>query len=89
MNKCYRWARIVGIAGLALLVLIVVTKAAYPHPLFRIGAPVGLLLIVLSLLLSALAWLGEVAGYVRNRQYGFALLFVVAGILVIVLNLVF
>lgn len=54
--------------GLAILLLVVGTGAAYPSPLFQIGAPLGLGLVALAVVVMAADWALDMRDAIRQRQ---------------------
>lgn len=67
-----------AILGLAVLLMVIVSGAAYPSPVFRFGAPLGLGLIALALVLMAAEWVWDMRNAVRQRQ-GAEILFLLIG----------
>ena len=80
MNKL---AVLSGALGLAVLLGIIISGAAYPHPFFRFGAPLGLLLIFVGVILLFISWIFEIYHGVKEKQYRFAAVIFVLGLLVI------
>ena len=69
--------------GLAVLLGVIVSGAAYPHPFFRYGAPLGLLFVFVSVVLQFISWILEIYHGVKGKQYRFVAMIVVLGLLVI------
>lgn len=74
-NKLYKMATVMAIVGLSVLGIVLFMGAAYPDNVFRIGAPIGLLFLFLSLLLYTIDFAHQFVDAVRNKQYMIALLF--------------
>lgn len=69
MKKYLYSAKVICAAlGLALLLLVISTGAGYPSPVFRIGAPLGLGLIALALVLMVADWVWDMRDAIRKRQ---------------------
>lgn len=85
MNKSAinKFAVLSGILGLAVLLGVIVSGAAYPHPFFRYGAPLGLLFVFVSVVLQFISWILEIYHGVKGKQYRFVAVIVVLGLLVI------
>lgn len=64
----YRLAMGSAVAGLAVLGVVMLSGKAWPHPLYAVGAPVGMGFIALCLVFLAARWMLRFAGAVRTRQ---------------------
>lgn len=64
----YRLAMGCAVAGLVVLGVVMLSGKAWPHPLYAVGAPVGMGLIALCLVFLAARWMLRFAGAVRTRQ---------------------
>lgn len=77
-----------AILGLALLFGVMLSGAAYPSLVFRIGAPLGLLLVFLSVGLLGLRYLRDICDAIREKQWILALALVmmlsVVGVLMLI-----
>ena len=82
-----RFSVLSALLGLALLLGVILSGAAYPHPLFQIGAPVGLLFVFVSVALQFISWILEICHGVKEKQYRFVIVIVLLGLLVICLFL--
>ncbi len=69
--------------GLAVLLSIIVSGAAYPHPFFRFGAPWGLLFVFVGVFLQLISWILDIYHGVIEKQYRLAAVIAVLGLLVI------
>lgn len=58
-----------GILGLVLLFGVMLSGAAYPSLVFRIGAPLGLLFVFLSVGLLGLRYLRDICEAIREKQW--------------------
>ena len=85
MNKSAvnKFAVLLGILGLAVLLGVIVSGAAYPHPFFRYGAPLGLLFVFVSVVLQFISWVLEICRGVKEKQYRLAAVIAVLGLLAI------
>lgn len=79
MNKwSFRGVR-TGLGGLALLLLLVVFDLRYPDPLFTIGMILGLGAVGISFLFFVLAFLKDLKGAVKTKDWWGVFVLVVAG----------
>ena len=69
--------------GLAVLLGVIVSGAAYPNPFFQFGAPLGLLFVFVSVVLQFISWILEIYHGVKGKQYRFVAVIAVLGLLVI------
>lgn len=70
--------------GLLIVFVVILSGTAYPNMLFRIGAPLGLVLIFVSVLLQFIHWLWEIHDGIKGKQYLWAIIIAVLGCIVIV-----
>ena len=54
--------------GLLILMVVVLSDAAHPSPVFHVGTLLGLGLIFLGLVLLVVHWVGDVRDAVRTRK---------------------
>ena len=80
INKC---SALSAALGLTVLLGVILSGAAYPHPFFQFGAPVGLLLVFVSFVLQFISWILEIYHGVKGKQYRLAAVIAVLGLLVI------
>ena len=77
-----------GILGLVLLFGVMLSGAAYPSLAFRIGAPLGLLFVFLSVGLLGFRYLRDICEAVREKQWMLAvalvMILLVVGVLVLI-----
>ena len=59
---------ICAILGLVVLLVLMASGAAYPSPVFWFGAPLGMGLIALALVLMAADWGWDLRHAIRQRQ---------------------
>lgn len=64
----YRAKIACAILGLAVLLMVIASGAAYPSPVFRFGTPLGLGLIALALVLMAADWVWDLRNAIRQRR---------------------
>lgn len=69
--------------GLAVLLGVILSGAAYPHPFFRFGAPLGLLFVFVGVVLQLISWILEIYHGVKGKQYRLAAVIALLGLLVI------
>lgn len=77
-----------GILGLAILFGLMLSGAAYPSLVFRIGAPLGLLFVFLSVGLLGLRYLRDICDAIREKQWMLAMALVIILLVVGVLMLI-
>ncbi|MDR3765932.1 MAG: hypothetical protein Q3Y08_02700 [Butyricicoccus sp.] len=80
----YKVSILTGVLGILLLVLLILSGVAYPHPFFRIGAPLGVFLLFASLLLRFIHWIWDIRDHIQGKQYLGALGILLLGIFVVV-----
>lgn len=80
MGRLKKAALISGLAGLLCWGIIFITGASYPHALFKILMPLGLLLVFLALPLLALSWILGVYQDFKVRNYSVAILSIILGV---------
>ena len=57
--------------GLAVLLGVIVSGAAYPNPFFQFGAPLGLLFVFVSVVLQFISWILEIYHGVKGKAIPF------------------
>lgn len=77
-----------GILGLVFLFGVMLSGAAYPSLVFRVGAPLGLLFVFLSVGLLGLRYLRDICEAVREKQWMLAVALVMMLLVVGVLMLI-
>ena len=82
-KRIYQLAVLSAILGLAILLCVIVSGAAYPHPFFQFGAPLGLLFVFVSVALLFVSWIWEIGHNVKGKQYLLAAVTAVLGLLAI------
>ena len=77
-----------GILGLVLLFGVMLSGAAYPSLVFRIGAPLGLLFVFLSVGLLGVRYLRDICEAVREKQWmlvgALVIMLLVVGVLMLI-----
>lgn len=77
-----------GILGLVLLFGVILSGAAYPSLVFRIGAPLGLLFVFLSVGLLGLRYLRDICEAIREKQWmlvgALVMMLLVVGVLMLI-----
>ncbi len=84
----HKFALIAAAIGLLIIFVVILSGTAYPNMLFRIGAPLGLAFIFASVLLLLICWLWEIHDGIKGRQYLWAIIIAVLGLIVIVQMLI-
>ncbi len=87
-NVLYQFALISAGIGLAIIFAVILSGTAYPHIFFRIGAPLGLVFIFISVILLFISWLWEVHSELKAKRYLWAIIIAVFGLLILVQALV-
>lgn len=64
----YRLALGCAVAGLGTLLVVMLSGKAWPHPLYAIGAPLGMGFVALCLVFLAARWALRLFDAVRTRQ---------------------
>lgn len=70
--------------GLIIIFAVILSGAAYPNMLFRIGEPLGLAFIFVSVLCLFISWLWEIHNGIKEKQYLWVMTIAVFGLIVIV-----
>ena len=83
-NIIHKCALIAAAIGLIIILVVILSGAAYPDMFFRIGAPVGLAFVFLSVILQFISWLWEIHSGIKSKQYLWTIAVVVLGLIVIV-----
>lgn len=80
----FKIALVIGSLGLTILLGVIVSGAAYPELLFRIGAPIGLLLCFVGATLMIVVYAREICRGIREKQFLWvAVLLILGGFLLI------
>ena len=87
-NLIRKLAVISAAIGLAVIFAVMLSGAAYPDALFRIGAPLGLAFVAVSVVLLAISWIMEIYSGIKSRNYVWAVAAAALGLMVIALALI-
>lgn len=87
-NLIRKLAVISAVIGLGVIFAVILSGAAYPDALFRIGAPLGLAFVAVSVVLLAVSWILEIRSGIKSKNYVGAIVIAALGLLVIALALV-
>ena len=87
-RKFFRFAVIVSVLGLLSIAAVMISGTAYPDMMFQILAPIGLLLMFASLPLYALAWVFLIKKEMKSKNYLYAALLFLVGIISIVQTII-
>ena len=68
MSKLNKSAIITSIAGLAIIVIVIISGSSYPDPLFTYGTAIGMVMIFLSLLLYVARWCRDLFISVKEKN---------------------
>lgn len=82
-EKYYKIATRIGLMGLVLLAIVILSNSAYPSMVFRILAPLGLLLVFISVGLCGISWLLGFKESIKKKDYISAVIIIVTGVLFI------
>lgn len=75
-------ALVFAMVGLAGLIVVMLTKSAYPDPLFVWGSRISMAAIFISLGLYAVYWLIELVELVKKKEWGLVAGHLLLGVLV-------
>ena len=87
-NLVHKLAVISAAIGLAVILVVILSDAAWPDALFRIGAPLGLAFVAVSVVLLAVGWIMEIHSGIKSKNYVWAVVAAALGLVVIALALV-
>lgn len=87
-RKLYKLAVIAGVPGLLSIAAVMISGTAYPDMMFQILTPIGLLLIFVSAALFALAWVFSIKKEMKSKNYLYAALLLLVGIIFIVQTII-
>lgn len=83
-KKLYKFAALISILGLLCIAVVMISGTAYPDILFQVLAPIGLLLMFVSLGLYVLAWIFSIKKEMKSKNYLYAAILLLVGMIVIV-----
>lgn len=83
-TKLYKFAVLTSVLGLLSIAVVMISGTAYPDILFQVLTPVGLLLIFASLGLYALDWIFSMKKEVKSKNYLYAALLLLMGIIFVI-----
>lgn len=83
-RKLYKFAVLTCVLGLLSLAAVIFSGTSYPEMLFEVLAPIGLLLIFVSLGLYVCAWILSIKKAIKVKDYLWVGLLLLVGILVVV-----
>ncbi|NLY08698.1 MAG: hypothetical protein GXZ11_02175 [Tissierellia bacterium] len=81
MNNYNKIANVTGMLGLAMILFVIVTKSSYPNIIFKVMAPIGILLVFTSCSLYFFDWIKSIVDEVKLRNYKIAVLLFMSGII--------
>ena len=87
-RKLCRFAVIISALGLLSIAAVMISGTAYPDMMFQILSPIGLLLMFVSLPLYALAWVFSIKKEMKSKNYLYATLLLLVGIISIVQTII-
>ncbi len=91
-KKMYSIGTFVGILGIILLLILIVSGTAYPDTTFRVLMPTGLLLVFAGLLINGITWLLMIKDSVADKSYkdaGFVFLVGLVIVLIPIIKMIF
>lgn len=83
-RKLYKLAVLTCVAGLLSIAVVIVSGTAYPEILFQVLAPVGLLLIFVSLALYGFVWVLSMKKSIKPKDHLWVGLLLLVGIILFV-----
>ncbi len=84
MRNTGKYAGISAAVGLGILIAVLLSGTAYPHPMFRVGAPLGLAFVFVSVVLLIVDWVREIYKGVKERRYLWAAAVAALGLIVLI-----
>ncbi len=87
-KKFFNVAVLVSIIAFVCFGVLYISDSAYPDLLFRVLTLLFLVLICISLILLLLSWLSKIYEEIKSKNYLIAFVWLLAGIVLIVLELI-
>lgn len=78
---------ILGVFGLILLLLLILSGAAYPSLLFKVLAPIGIFLMLAGFITSFIGWILMTGEAIEKRSYSDIKVLFVTGIIIFLIPL--
>lgn len=87
-GKLHKFAIIVGGIGLIIIFSVILSGTSYPNVFFNIGTFLGLLFIFTGVVLLFISWARDLHDAVKAKQYLWAVLIAILGLMVILKALI-
>ena len=87
-GKLHKFAILVGGIGLIIILSVILSGVAYPNVFFNIGTFLGLLFIFIGVILLFIGWIRDLHDAVKKKQYLWAALIAMVGLIIILKALV-
>lgn len=82
-EKHYKMASCIGVIGLILIFTVILSNSAYPSMIFRILAPLGILLVFISVALLSISFLLTIKESFKRKDYITTVIIIAIGLLYI------
>lgn len=86
-RRIYNIGLILGASGLILLLLLILSGAAYPSLLFKVLAPMGIFLTFAGFITSFIGWIRMTGEAIEKRSYSDIKVLLVTGIIIFLIPL--
>lgn len=86
--KLHKFAIIAGGIGLIIIFSVILSGIAYPNVFFNVGTLLGLLFVFTGVILLFIGWARDLHDAVKTKQYIWAVLIAILGLMVILKALV-
>ena len=68
-SRLFKSALLISVLGLTILLGVIISGAAYPELLFRVGAPIGMLCCFVGAFLIIITYICEIFCGIREKQF--------------------
>lgn len=82
-KSLFNMAAFTGGIGLIIIFSVILSGTSYPDLFFRIGLPLGLLFVFISVILAFLCWLQYLRNTIKSKHYAAAIVVAVLGLFII------
>lgn len=87
-KSLFNIAAFTGGIGLIIIFGVILSGTSYPDLFFRIGVPLGLLFVFISVILGFLCWLRYLRDTIKSKHYAAAIVVAVLGLFIIARELI-
>lgn len=85
MSKVNKIALISSLVGVGILVVVIISGASYPDPLYSYGTAIGMLMVFVSMLLYVASWCHELFVSIKEKAIIDILVLIITAIFFVVL----